>query len=520
MDPEERAMVLRDKELQNRGQWEKAGIELPAFDRNAMIKATRAAPEWVHFGSGNIFRAFPALCQQQLLERGIEKTGIIAAAGRSGEIIDKILAPCDNLTLAVTLGSDGTIRKKVVASIAASFSMEKAGFEELKKIFRSPSLKMASFTITEKGYRPQSEYMEKITALCYERFRAGAHPLAMVSMDNCSRNGERLFEAIRSFASAWPGQTAEKEFAAYIKNRISFPWTVIDKITPGPGEEIKAMLEKAGFEDTAILVTKNGSRAAPFVNAEESGYLVIEDNFPAGRPALEKAGVYFTDRDTVEKFEKMKVSTCLNPLHTALAIFGCLLEFTRISDEMKDPRLVRLIEGIGYDEGLPAAPDPGIVGSREFLDEVIRVRFPNPFIPDTPQRIASDTSQKIPVRFGETIKAYMKGRLDIKNLKLIPLVLAAWVRYLTGIDDEGKPFTVSPDPLYESLASALSGIASGGQGPFHDVLAPILSNSAIFAVNLYEAGLGEKVEAYFTELMAGKGAVAAALTRYTSQVPA
>jgi fructuronate reductase len=512
-------MHLTGKELQNRGQWERAGIELPAFDRDAMIKATRAAPEWVHFGSGNIFRAFPALCQQQLLERGIEKTGIVAAAGRSGEIIDKILAPCDNLTLAVTFGSDGKIRKKVIASIAASFTMERTGdFEELKKIFRSPSLKMASFTITEKGYRPQSEYMEKITALCYERFRTGARPLAMVSMDNCSRNGERLFEAVRSFASAWPGQTAEKEFAAYVKNRISFPWTVIDKITPGPGEEIKEMLEKAGFEDAAILVTKNGSRAASFVNAEESGYLVIEDNFPAGRPALEKAGVFFTGRDAVEKFERMKVSTCLNPLHTALAIFGCLLGYTRISDEMKNPRLVRLIERIGYDEGLPAAPDPGIVGSREFLDEVIRVRFPNPFIPDTPQRIAADTSQKIPVRFGETIKAYMKGcaGLDIKNLKLIPLVLAAWVRFLTGVDDEGRPFTVSPDPLYESLAASLAGLAPGARGPFHGVLAPILSNSAIFAVNLYEAGLGEKVEAYFAELMAGKGAVAAALDRYTS----
>jgi fructuronate reductase len=337
-------------------------------------------------------------------------------------------------------------------------------------------------------------------------------------MDNCSRNGERLFDAV--YASARAGQIAE--FGAYIKDKVAFPWTVIDKITPGPGEEIKAALEKAGFEDTAVLVTQNGSRTAPFVNAEESGYLVIEDNFPAGRPALEKAGVYFTDRDTVEKFERMKVSTCLNPLHTALAIFGCLLGYTRISDEMKNPDLVRLIRRIGYDEGLPAAPDPVIVNSTKFLDEVINVRFPNPFIPDTPQRIAADTSQKIPVRFGETIKAYMKGigahgaSLDIKNLKLIPLVLAAWVRYLTGIDDQGKPFTVSPDPLYESLAPALAGIVPGNKGPFHAALEPILSNSAIFAVNLYEAGLGEKIETYFAELMAGKGAVATALARHTS----
>jgi fructuronate reductase len=101
-------------------------------------------------------------------------------------------------------------------------------------------------------------------------------------------------------------------------------------------------------------------------------------------------------------------------------------------------------------------------------------------------------------------------------LKLIPLVLAAWVRYLMGIDDQGKPFTVSPDPLYSTLAPALSGISLGQKGPFHAVLEPILSDKRIFAVNLYEAGLGEKVESYFEELVAGPGAVAATLKKYTS----
>jgi fructuronate reductase len=536
-------MRLSDKGLKNTAAWEKAGVELPRFDRAAMVKASAEKPEWVHFGAGNIFRIFPAALQQSLLEKGIEKTGILMVAGRDGGIIDEVFTPCDNLTLGVTLKADGGTGMKVIASIAGSLWMgKKEDFETLKGVFRSPSLKMASFTITEKGYNlysgkgellpdaaadcesgpsgsdgagPQN-YIAKITALLVERFKAGGRPLALVSMDNCSHNGDKLFAAAETFALKWAEKgLVEKEFTAYIRDRaaVSFPWTMIDKITPGPDEGVKAMLEKAGFEDTAFY--KKTTPTAPFVNAEEPQYLVIEDSFPAGRPALEKAGVYFTDRATVDKVERMKVCTCLNPLHTALAIFGCLLGYTRISEEMKNPLLVKLVEGIGYKEGLPVVTDPGIISPKAFIDEVIKVRFPNPFMPDTPQRIASDSSQKIPVRYGETIKAYLAdSRLDVQKLTLIPLVLAAWVRYLMGIDDSGRAFTVSPDPLYADLSPALAGIRLGDKGPFSSVLKPIFSDKRIFAVDLYEAGLGEKAEAFFAELAAGPGAVAKTLEKY------
>ena len=94
--------------------------------------------------------------------------------------------------------------------------------------------------------------------------------------------------------------------------------------------------------------------------------LVIEDSFPSGRPQLEKAGLYFTDRTTVDKVEKMKVCTCLNPLHTSLAVFGCLLGYTLISKEMQDEELVKLVETIGYKEGLPVVINPGILDPKEF----------------------------------------------------------------------------------------------------------------------------------------------------------
>jgi len=537
-------MRLSDRELLKRELWEKAGITLPRFDRAAMIQATEAEPRWVHFGAGNIFRAFPAALAQTLLEQGLEKTGIIVAEGYDGEIIDKSFTPFDNLTLSVTLKSNGTIDKQIIASVSHSYRMDKS-LDELKKIFAAPSLQMASFTITEKGYeltnrdgilfpaiaediqagpaKPQS-YLGRIAALCYERYVRGAFPLAMVSMDNCSHNGDKLFAAVEAFAKGWVDKNkADPGFLDYVRNRqrLSFPWSMIDKITPRPDEGVRTMLATAGLEDLEGAITTKNTYVAPFVNAEETQYLVIEDFFPNSRPQLEKAGVLFTNRETVDKVEKMKVCTCLNPLHTALAVFGCLLGYTRISDEMKNPDLVKLVEGIGYQEGLPVVVDPGIIQPREFIDVVIKTRLPNPFMPDTPQRIATDTSQKVPIRFGETIKAYLAGSAGdetagagIKRLTFIPLVLAAWLRYLLGVDDKGETFEVSPDPLYSSLASVLGGVRLGQKGPFHTALEPILSNSKIFALNLYEAGLGERIESYFEEMLAGPGAVEATLHKY------
>ncbi|MDR0302212.1 MAG: mannitol dehydrogenase family protein [Treponema sp.] len=523
-------MKLNNETLKDRAFWEKAGITLPCFDRNAMIAATQAAPKWVHFGAGNIFRAFPAALAQSLLEDGLEKTGIIVAEGYDGEIIDKSFAAFDNLTILVTLKSDGTTEKKVVASVAQSLRMDRE-MDALKKIFASPSLQMASFTITEKGYNttnrggelfpdiaedikngpasPKS-YLGRIAALCYERYTHGALPLAMASMDNCSHNGDILFAAMETIAKGWAQNNAvEAGFLDYVrnKNKLSFPWSMIDKITPRPDNSVRDMLTSCGLEDMQGTVTGKNTYVAPFVNAEETQYLVIEDAFPNGKPALEKAGVLFTDRETVDRVEKMKVCTCLNPLHTSLAVFGCLLGYTRISEEMKDADLVKLIEGVGYSEGLPVVTDPIIIKPRDFIDQVIKVRLPNPFMPDAPQRIAMDSSLKIPIRFGETIKAYKSASLDPANLKLIPLVFAGWLRYLLGADDQGKPFEVSPDPNYESLAANLSGISLGQTGPFHSKLEPILSNPAFFGVNLYESQLGERVEKLFSSLLAGPGAV-------------
>lgn len=538
-------MHLLDSELKNREQWEKAGIELPRFDREAMKAATKKAPQWVHFGAGNIFRAFPAALQQKLLNEGIEKTGIVVAEGYDYEIIKKAYQPQDDLSLLVTLKANGTIEKTVIASLAESLTVDRqdaADWARLQEIFASSTLQMVSFTITEKGYSitgPDGDfradvkadfaagpdkadsYIGKLVSLCHYRYTHGKAPLALVSMDNCSHNGDKLFAAVDAYAKAWTENgLAAEGFLAYIEDpaQVSFPWSMIDKITPRPDDSVKRMLGECGFEDTENIVTSKNTYVAPFVNAEEAQYLVIEDAFPNGRPALDKAGVIFTTRDTVERVERMKVCTCLNPLHTTLAVYGCLLGYTKISDEMKDADLVKLVEIIGYKEGLPVVTDPGILSPKKFIDEVLQIRVPNPFMPDTPQRIACDTSQKLSIRFGETIKEYIaRPELDVKSLKFIPMVQAGWCRYLMGVDDEGNAFTVSPDPMYEELAPLVAGVKLGEACDVHQVLKPILSNAKIFGVDLYEAGLGEYVESIFAELIAGKGAVRAALKKHLAE---
>ncbi len=538
-------MKLSTEGLKNQQEWLEKGYHLPQYDRAAMIAETRENPVWVHFGAGNIFRAFQANLAQRLLEEGSAKAGITVCEGFDYEIVEKQYRPHDDLSVLVTLKADGTIEKSVIGSIGESTILDSendAEYTRLKEIFSRDSLQLCTFTVTEKGYslvngkgeelpavtadfaagpeKPQS-YIGKVVSLLYTRYLSGKKPIAMVSTDNCSHNGEKLYAAVMAFAKAWIANgLAEKGFEEYLndESKVSFPWSMIDKITPRPDASVEEMLRKDGLEDLDPVVTSKKTWVAPFVNAEETEYLVIEDKFPNGRPALEKVGVIFTDRDTVNNVERMKVTTCLNPLHTALAVYGCILGYTKISDEMKDTELVNLVNTLGYKEGLPVVVNPGVLDPKEFIDTVLQVRVPNPFMPDTPQRIATDTSQKLGIRYGETIKSYVADAdLDVTSLTMIPLVQAGWLRYLMAVDDNGNAFEPSPDPLLEEAQKYVAEFKLGesySEAAIAEKVMSLLKNAQIFGVDLEEVGLAGKVISFFAELIAGVGAVRETLKKY------
>lgn len=530
---------LLDDYLADPTPFTKAKVTVPKFDQAKMVKQTEESPIWIHFGGGNLFRCFHSVIAQELLNKGEMTSGVIVADTHDDEIINKVYKPFGNRFLSVEMKSDGSFAKELVASVADSIyagSDNPAGIAKLRAIFAKPSLQFTTFSITEKGYSMKdingqltkaaehdlaSDPDEAVTSmgivadLLLARYKAGQYPIAMVSTDNFSQNGKRFEEAIMLVAKGWlKNGLVDQGFVDYLSDpkKVTFPWSMIDRITPNPSETVAKQLAADGIEDAKIIHTAKNTNLAPFGNTEETHYLVIEDSFPNGRPKLEDAGVMMTDRETVNDADQMKVTACLNPLHTSLAIFGCLLGFTSIADEAVDADLLKMIKNLGYGEDLPVVKDPGIINPKEFIDTLITKRLPNKNIPDTPQRIASDTSQKVGIRYGVTLQHYVDDpKLDPAKLEFIPMIIAGWCRYLMAIDDQGQAFTPSPDPLFDQLHDHVKDIKLGDAADVHAALQPILSNQSIFGNDLYAIGLGEKVEEYFKRMIAKPGAVRAVI---------
>ncbi|EEI70951.1 MAG: mannitol dehydrogenase family protein [Lentilactobacillus hilgardii] len=537
---------ITDNYLTDKKAFTDAGIKVPSYDITQKTGATR----WVHFGGGNLFRAFHAAIADRLLESGDLDAGVVVAETHDPDVVEGVYKQYNDRILRVITHEDGKFEKELFASVADSLFFaadHQAEWDKLFKIFENPALQLATFSITEKGYnlwdtegnllpaiqddikngpKAPKNNMASLTALMFARFKAGKYPMALLSTDNFSQNGERLQKSVLTIADGWAKNgLVPAEFVDYLKDdqTISFPLSMIDRITPNPSDTVSDQLKKDGFEDYQILHTPGHTNIAAFTNTEETHYLVVEDDFPNGRPALDKAGVILTDRDTVNDADEMKVTTCLNPLHTALAVNGSLLGFNSIAKEVSDPDMLNLIKQIGYVEGLPVVTDPKVINPKKFIDQLVNKRLPNPYIPDMPQRIASDTSQKLAVRYGVTIQHYIDDpKRQPADLNFIPLVLATWCRYLMAVDDQGKTFTPSPDPLLSELQPKVSDIKLGDKTDVHAHLKDILSNKSIFGHDLYAIGLGEKVEAYFASQISGTGAVrktlAEALAKYAKNV--
>ena len=538
-------MKLTLEGIRDHTDWEKAGITLPGYEVEKIVQKTKAAPVWVHFGIGNIFRIFIGGIADELLEKGILDRGITCVETFDYDIVDKIYKPHENLELSVILYGDGKREYKVVGSLAEVVKAQctdQVQWSRLKDVFAEKSLQIVSFTITEKGYVlkkaddtwfPLAEADIKngpdkaegvigvLTAMLYGRFKAGKYPIALVSMDNCSRNGDRLRKAVLTMAEEWKkGGFVDDRFIEYISDRriVAFPCTMIDKITPRPSDQIAMDLEKLGVEDMQPVITEKRTYIAPFANAEKPQYLVIEDSFPNGRPALEEGcGVYMTDRNTVDLSEKMKVTVCLNPVHSTTGPLGVVLGYDLFAQMLNtNEDMLKMARMVAYDEGLPIVEDPGIISPKAFTDELFQERFPNEYLGDTNLRLSVDVSQMVGIRFGETIKAYMEKYGSAAMLTAIPLGIAGWFRYMLAVDDEGNAYQLAPDPMKEEIIDQIKTVVVGKPETFKDQLTAVLSDEHLFSVNLYKAGIGEKIEEMFCEMIAGPGAVRKTIHKYIS----
>ena len=534
-------MELNLKGLQNAEAWERAGVRLPGYDIEAAAALAKKAPRWVHFGAGNIFRLFLGSIADELLEKGLLDRGINCVEVFDEEIIDKIYTPYDHLALSVLLLPDGTRNMKVLGSIAQA--VKGADRESVKALFESESLQLITFTITEKGYALKNSdgallsaakadmengpekartAMAVVCAGLLARYKSGGLPTALVSMDNCAQNGRLLKQAVLRIAEAWIERGfAAQGFIGYLQDEatLAFNSTMIDKITPRPDNAQADALQRLGIMHMRPVETKKHTYIAPFTNGEKAQYLVIEDRFPNGRPPLEEAfGVYMGDLQTVTKAERMKVTALLNPVHTATGPLGVVLGWERFADMLKgEPVMMQMAKRIAYTEGLPMAPDPGILSPRAFADELFRERFVNEYLGDTNLRLCTDASQGLGVRFGETIKAYVKQYGAATALIAVPLGVAGWLRYMLGVDDRGKPYSLAPDPMNEEISAAFADIEWGKPDTVTGQLRPILSNAAVFGTDLYAAGLGERIETLFKEMLGGPGAALETVKRQMAQ---
>jgi fructuronate reductase len=210
---------------------------------------------------------------------------------------------------------------------------------------------------------------------------------------------------------------------------------MIDRIVPATTDDDRREIEsRLGLRDEAMVVCE------PFTQ------WVVEDKFADGRPAWENAGVLMVKNVSV--FEKIKLRL-LNGAHSIMAYSGYLSGFQYINQVMEQPAFVNLIKTYMAREAGETiiAPDGFDI---EAYKQQLRERFSNPSLKHRTWQIAMDGSQKLPQRLLETLREQLASN---GNIDILCLGIAAWIRYVSGTDEQGNAIEVS-DPLAQELRSA------------------------------------------------------------------
>lgn len=416
-------------------------IKLPNYDR-AQLK-----PGIVHLGIGAFHRAHQAFYTEAVLNRFGGDWGIIGCSLRSPSVRDQ-LEPQDNWYTLVERSGEGESLQLIGAVTKTLVGPEDPA--ALIEIMADPGIKIVSLTVTEKGYchepatgdlnlahpdivhdlenlaRPKSVPGFLVAAL-QQRFQRGLKSFTALSCDNLPNNGAVLEKVTLQFA-----EKISAELARWIKANTLFPGTMIDRIVPATTDDDRQEIEsRLGFRDEAMVV------------AEPFSQWVIEDRFVDGRPQWEDVGAQLVD--DVRIFEKIKLRL-LNGSHSTLAYTGYLSGFNYISEVMSEPAFVNMIKLYMDREAGETIAAPADFDIEHYKLQ-LRDRFFNKALKHRTWQIAMDGSQKLPQRLLETLREQLAGN---GNIDVICLAVAAWIRYVSGVDEQGNTIDVS-DPISATL---------------------------------------------------------------------
>ncbi|GAA2336818.1 mannitol dehydrogenase family protein [Dactylosporangium salmoneum] len=390
---------------------------LGGLEHRPAIRRGDAGVGILHLGLGAFHRAHQAVFTEDAIAKGGGDWAIAAVAPRSRAVLDPLLEQ-DLLYSVLTIDAEG-VRPRVLGVHAAALhaASDPAAVEAR---LADPAVRIVTLTVTEKAYRPGSEVLRLL--LRGLRARGGA-PLALVSCDNLPGNGHRLRELVAAELGACEG--------------LGFPCTMVDRIVPASTEGTYATAQAAlGVVDRAAVA------------AEPFSQWVIEDDFPAGRPAWDLAGAVLTA--DVAPWERLKLRM-LNGVHSALAYLGALAGAPTIDRALALPGMRAAMERLIRTDIAPTLRPPDGVSIEAYGERVLE-RFANPALRHRTLQVAMDGSQKLPQRLLGTIA-------DRRAAGAVPryatLVLAAWIRFVRGEADDGTPLPLE-DPLADRLRAARS----------------------------------------------------------------
>lgn len=418
------------------------GVQTPRYDRQQL--QTRI----VHFGFGAFHRAHQALLTDRVLNAQGGDWGICEISLFSGDRLMSQLREQNHLYTVLEKGANGN-QAIIVGAVKECLNAKLDSLAAIIEKFCEPQVAIVSLTITEKGYcidpatgsldvsnpriihdmqhptEPHSAPGILVEAL-HRRRERGLSPFTVLSCDNIPDNGHVVKNAVLGMA-----EKRAAELAAWIQQHVSFPGTMVDRIVPAATEEsLDEITRELGVADPCAISCE------PFIQ------WVIEDNFVAGRPQWEVAGVQMVD--DVLPWEQMKLRM-LNGSHSFLTYLGYLAGFQHISDCMQDSAFREAAYRLMMNEQAPTLRITNVDLSR-YAASLIE-RFANPALKHRTWQIAMDGSQKLPQRMLEGIREHLARGSD---WPLLALGVAGWMRYVSGVDDAGATIDIR-DPLSEKI---------------------------------------------------------------------